>query len=439
MDLSSLAASAGASLVDSASSSMAPTLSGFLLVAAVIFIGVIASKAFEKLRIPAAILLITTGILVGPVFGLIDPAAISPIIPHFATFAILIMLIEMGMEMDVRDILKKSGRAVALTILVFFFSSAAVGAAAHFLLKYDWMLAILLGAVLSGQDAAVMYPLRKLGVSEDAKVLVSMESALTDPIGIVVVATLLTVLKSGVSGAFDIIGAGKNLLLAFALGISLGIFSGIVWLRVMRARKEEPFNYILTLAVAMALYVLTETTVPGSGTLTLVFFGIVLGNSKEFGRMLRSKLQSGADAYIRPFHAEISLFVRSFFFVLLGVMLDPRIFADPLFMLTGALFIAVMLLIRFVFTELCVSGSRNLVRDKSFVWLFYSKGLSSVVLATFIVSSLGALPAFSGVDLTPFVKYTFLIVVSFVLISGAAVLLFSGRGDAAERRGGRKR
>jgi len=420
----------------SPASSLDPTLSGFLLIAAVIFIGVIATKGFEKLRIPMVIPLIIAGILVGPILGLVDAAVISPIVPHFATFAVLILLIEMGMEMDVREMLKKSGRAVALTILVFFFSTAAVGVAAHFFLKYDWVLAMLLGAVLSGQDAAVMYPLRKLKVSDDAKTLISIESALTDPIAIVVVATLLTVLKSGV---FDFGAAGKNLVLAFALGLSLGIVSGIIWLRILRARKQEPFNYILTLAAAMALYAFAETTIPGSGTLTLVFFGIVLGNSKEFSRMLQSKLQSGADKYIRPFHSEISLFVRSFFFVLLGAMLDPRMFADSLFMLTGALFIAVMLLMRFIFTELCVSGARSLVRDKSFVWLFYSKGLASVVLATFIVSSLGALPAFAGTDLAPFVKYTFLIVVSFVLISGAAVLLFSGRGNAAELRGGRKR
>ncbi|MDD5503314.1 MAG: hypothetical protein PHH26_07640, partial [Candidatus Thermoplasmatota archaeon] len=161
--------------------------------------------------------------------------------------------------------------------------------------------------------------------------------------------------------------------------------------------------------------------------------GIVLGNSKEFGRMLRSKLQSGTDEYIRPFHAEISLFVRSFFFVLLGIMLEPSMFLDPIFVLLGAVFIMIMLLVRFVSTELCVSGSKNLVREKKFIWLFYSKGLASVVLATFIVSALEGLPAFAGIDLSPFVKYTFLTVIVFIMVSGFAAFAFAGIGENSKK------
>ncbi|MDD5503471.1 MAG: cation:proton antiporter, partial [Candidatus Thermoplasmatota archaeon] len=292
-------------------SSLDPTLAGFLLVAAVIFIGVASSKIFDKLRIPMAIPLIAAGVLVGPALGLIDVETISPIVPHFATFAVLIMLIEMGMEMDVREIFKRSGRALALTVLGFGFSTFLIGLAAHFVLGYSWPLALLLGAVLSGQDAAVMYPLGKMHVSDEAKNLISIESALTDPIGIVVVTTILTAMKN--YGKLDIMEAGRGLLLSFALGLFLGVIAGVIWLKMLKSRKDAPFNYILTLAVAMALYAFAEIAVPGSGTLTLVFFGIVLGNSKEFGRMLRSKLQSGTDEYIRPFHAEISLFVRSFF------------------------------------------------------------------------------------------------------------------------------
>lgn len=409
------------------SASIDPTLAGFLLVAAVIFIGVASSKIFEKLRIPMAIPLILAGVLVGPGLSLIDTETIAPIVPHFATFAVLIMLIEMGMEMDVREIFKRSGRALALTVLGFGLSTVLIGVAAHFILAYSWPLALLLGAVLSGQDAAVMYPLNKMRVSDEAKSLISVESALTDPIGIVVVTTLLTGLKN--YGQVDIMEAGRGLLLSFALGLFLGGVAGILWLKVLKSRKEAPFNYILTLAMAMVLYAFAEMAVPGSGTLTLVFFGIVLGNSKEFGRMLRSKLQSGTDEYIRPFHSEISLFVRSFFFVLLGIMLEPSMFLDPIFLILGAVFVMAMLLVRFVSTELCVSRSKNLVREKRFIWLFYSKGLASVVLATFIVSALEGLPAFSGVDLSPFVKYTFLVVIVFILISGFAAFSFSGNGE----------
>lgn len=399
---------------------MAEDLLFILIPAAVIVIGIISSKMFERLRVLAVLPLIATGILLGPLSGIISGDMVSGFLPYFATFAVLVLLLEMGMEMDVKEMMKRSGRAIVLTLLVFLTSTLLIGCVLH-LLGYDLILGILLGAVLSGQDAAVMYPMSRINASKETKNLISIESALTDPIQIILVITMLTAIKKG---SVDFLSTGSDLASAISFGILSGILLGTIWLRILHARKQEPFNYILTLAIAMILYVLAEIFIPGSGTMSVVFFGIVLGNSREFGRMFRSRF-SEADKHIRPFHAEISLFVRSFFFVILGVMLDPEIFHDRLFLLTGALFITLMLFIRFIFTELCVSGSSNLVREKSFIWLFYAKGLASVVLATFIVSSLSE--KYPSTHLNSFISYTFLIVMAFVIISGAATALTSTR------------
>ena len=133
----------------------------------------------------------------------------------------------------------------------------------------------------------------------------------------------------------------------------------------------------------------------GSGLLAVLIFGITLANVPRTPHMTRQ------GARMLAFHAELSFLVRSFFFVMLGIVAEfiSRNYIIPILGILAALVLA-----RF----LAVQGSRWAVRDvtrKDTELLFWMlpRGLVTAVLALEIVTSRRGvcLPAGHGVHRRP--------------------------------------
>jgi cell volume regulation protein A len=112
------------------------------------------------------------------------------------------------------------------------------------------------------------------------------------------------------------------------------------------------------------------------------------------------------------FHAELSFLVRSFFFVLLGIVAE---FVSRQYLLPIIGILAALLLARF----LAVQGSRWAVRDvtrKETELLFWMlpRGLVTAVLALEIVSARGAVFAF-----LPAMAFTVVLVTNLFVVAGA--------------------
>jgi cell volume regulation protein A len=76
---------------------------------------------------------------------------------------------------------------------------------------------------------------------------------------------------------------------------------------------------MLTVAVAMLVYVMSEQVFgAGSAAVAVLFFGLTLGNSESLSR--RIKRRYVLSPKIKEFHSEITFFVRTFFFVYLGLV-----------------------------------------------------------------------------------------------------------------------
>ena len=106
---------------------------------------------------------------------------------------------------------------------------------------------------------------------------------------------------------------------------------------------------ILNLGVVMGVYALGDY-LHGSGLLTVLIFGVTLANLPRTPHMTRQ------GARMLAFHAEFSFLVRSFFFVLLGVVAQfvSRQYIVPIIGILAALVLA---------RYLAVQGSRWVVRD----------------------------------------------------------------------------
>jgi cell volume regulation protein A len=189
------------------------------------------------------------------------------------------------------------------------------------------------------------------------------------------------------------------------IAILLGVVAGAIWSRLWPLLANQPNTTILNLGVVFGVYAISRY-VGGSGLLTVLVFGITLANLPRTPHMTRQ------GARLLAFHAELSFLVRSFFFVLLGIVAE---FVSRQYLLPIAGILAALLLARF----LAVQGSRWAVRDVArretelLFWML-PRGLVTAVLALEIVSARGAVFAF-----LPAMAFTVVLVTNLFVVAGA--------------------
>jgi Na+:H+ antiporter len=349
----------------------------FALLGIIIVVGFLGSVIFQKTRIPDLPILLFIGILVGPVLHLLDPAQLSGFTPYFATFAMIMILFDGGMTLDFRNILRQFSGAALLALLTFA-ATMALTTLIAMLFGYSMQLGLLLGAILGGTSGSVVMPLvLQMRISEEAKTILSLESSLTDILCVVIALGLVHIIQSGeVSWVAPI----QELVGRFLIGILLGAACGIGWTQLLKKIDRPHFSYMLTIAVLFLLFSLTEF-IRGNGAMATLVFGLVLGNYGRFPALFGAGMAAGSsNSTIRSFHGELAFFVRTFFFVYIGLIFSASHVGLGGALMTVVIF-GVIVLARFLATQLLVWIYRDRKSERMTLWLMTARGLAAAVLA----------------------------------------------------------
>ncbi|HEV8594590.1 MAG TPA: cation:proton antiporter [Thermoplasmata archaeon] len=295
----------------------------FVTAAIILLIGFLGEALFRRTGFPSILLLIAFGIILGPVLGIFDSATLGPVTPHLITLALIMILFHGGLDMDLARAFGQSGRATALAVGYFLLVTAGVALAAHFLLGFDWTGSLLFGPMIAGTSSVVIIPLaRKLGLREETSTTIALESTITDILNIVVFFALIDVYFGRSAGVIETF---RDIAAKFGVGLLLGFFAGVLWLAVLYRIRYDEYTYIPTLAVVIFVFFGSEA-LGGSGVLSVLTMGLVLGNASHVAHFVRMKFDRGEFAevrvYLLRFQSEISLLIRAFFFVFLGLMFD---------------------------------------------------------------------------------------------------------------------
>ncbi|NOX71800.1 MAG: hypothetical protein GXO64_03835, partial [Candidatus Micrarchaeota archaeon] len=257
------------------------------------------------------------------------------------------------------------------------FSMLAVGTVLWHFFGIDMLIGMLLGAILGGTSFPVVESIIKSAkIKESVRSILSIESIITDPIVIVIAIALMDMMTS--AAVSNSSSAVQSVLSAFSTGAVVGLFAGIIWLYMLRILKGKPFDYMLTLGVLFLLYVFVEMSA-GSGAIASLVFGLVLGNGKTFRSIFRIKKHLDFDENMRRFQSEVSFLMKSFFFVLLGIMVVIK----GEFVLYGLLTAAILIILRLFIAWI---GSRNMkldAIDKNIMRVTVPRGLAAAVLAQY--------------------------------------------------------
>ena len=304
---------------------MAATL--LILLGGIIGVGFIGNLFFERTRIPAGLLLIAIGILLGPVTRVVPPELVRPFMPFFGAVALTIILFEGGLDLDLQHTMRAAGRAFILAVLSF--------ALAILLIYYALMLginahgpaAVAISAALACTSAPIVIPvLARIAPQSPMRPLLVVESALSDALAVMVVLALLGLEGGEFSGATLAGQLGRSML----IGAGAALAGGLVWLWMLSHFYNRRFFDLMTIGFVFLLMGAVES-VHGSGALAVLIFGMVLANGEAivgvFNRRVRDQIHKhlgeggvGLHPQLTEFHAEVSFMTRSFFFVYLGII-----------------------------------------------------------------------------------------------------------------------
>lgn len=343
----------------------------------VIFLGVAGEAFFKKTGIPDVAFLMIFGVMIGPVFGIIQPEAVIQVVPYFAALALIIIMFDGGLHLDIKHIVKTAHFSVTLAVLGFILSVVIITLAAHYALGWLWLESILLASIVGGSSSAIVFGLvRNIKISEEVKSMLSFESALTDILAMIVAFILF---EAVLIGHFDLQTIQETLGRAVVVGLVLGFGVGIPWMYVSTKLGNTQHAYMLTLGILFVLFFLANSF-GESGALTALVFGLMLGNKRHLSRILKFKLPK--IEVDDPTHNQLTFLVRSFFFVFVGLMAS---FGQIEYVVFGILVTIVVFGGR-IFVGKITLTKRFSKLDKAVTNSMIPRGLAAAVLATYPVT-----------------------------------------------------
>ncbi|MEW6722888.1 MAG: cation:proton antiporter [Candidatus Micrarchaeota archaeon] len=413
-----------------------PLESAFLIFGGIIIIGYLGELLSKRFSIPSAILLMLMGFGLKAA-GYADASALSGIQDIFGTLALVVLLFDGGLSLNLRSVIFRSGRVVMTGALITFLAIVSCAAFFGYVLGVDPLIGAIFGALAGGIGSATTISIVKsLTLPKEISDFLTLESSITDVFSIILTLVFTAAL---ISGSLDLQFLGQSVMSRFSVGIMLGALLGFLALAVL-SRIEKGYNYVVTFALMLIVYATIEL-LGGSGAVGVLLFGIVFGNETEIRRLLQ--ISNGERNFTsKNVQAEISFFIRTFFLVFLGVVVS---LGSLMNFLVAIGLMALLFALRFVSLRITLHGTASMAYA-DFLTAMNPRGLATAVLATYpIISVQTALQA--GQDarlqsvlaqLSSLPEITFYIIVLSILATGVLVPLMSSKFASGDEKGKKK-
>ena len=383
-------------------------------------IGFLGERLFKRTGIPDVIPIMILGLLVGPILNLINPEPLVAMAPLFGSIALLIILFNSGLNLDFYAVVKQAPRAAMLAIMTFGLGTLSTMVIAIYVLKMEPMLGILLGTILGGSSSIIVIPyLQQMKVGERVKTILSLESTITDILAVVATLTIIKVIQIGATGS-ETMPITQMISSSFSIGIVTGLLLGLIWLWVFPKISKDAYNYMMTLFIAFLTYSITEF-LGGSGPLSALVFGLILGNGRSMSQIFKFDKQVTINTDITRFNSEISFLVRSIFFVYIGIIAT---IGDIQLTIVG-IGIALLLLSSRLVAAPIVTWKTKIEKQRNMIIVMFPRGLGAAVLAS--------LPFTMGIPNTEiFVNVVFVVIFATIAITVAGTFTIKNKKNKLE-------
>ena len=385
----------------------------------IVVLGIGAEWLAWALRLPSVLVLLIAGLLVGPVFGLLDPAMLlgDSLLP-LVSVAVAIILFEGSLGLRASELQGSAGPLWSLLTIGIVITWIVGTAVCYLAIGLETEVSLLLGAVLVVTGPTVVIPLllylRPSGLSGP---ILKWEGVVLDPIGAVLALLVFEAISGGAAGS-----AGSAVAAALARTAGLGAVLGgagayLVVFSLKRYWLPDHLHSPLALAVALGAYALANVFQPDSGLLAVTVMGVFLANQKTV-----------SIAHIVAFKENLRVLLISSLFIILAARVELGSLA--MYAMGGvALLAALVLVARPLSVIVATRGSGLSSKEKTFMALLAPRGIVAASVAAVFALELEEIGIPGAEAMVPI---SFLVVAGTVLFYGLAAPVVAHRTGVAE-------
>ena len=330
----------------------------------IFLLGLSLGYVFMKLKLPALIGMLLTGIALGPyVLNLLEPSLLSVSV-DLRQLALVIILTRAGLALDIKDLMKVGRPALLMCFVPACFEIAGMMLIAPPLLGISLLDAAIMGTVVAAVSPAIIVPKmlhlmdQKYGTSKSIPQLI-MAGGSVDDVFVIVMFTAFTGLALGGNiSAVSFLQIPVSILSGLVLGLLLG------WLLTRyfkRYHMRDSVKVLIILSVSFLLVALERVlkgVLPVSGLLAVMALGATLLKNYEVLALRLSakfsKLWVGAEILL---------------FVLVGATVDIKYAVGA--GLSAVVVILFSLLFRMAGVFVCMIKTQLTLKERVFCMIAY--------------------------------------------------------------------
>ncbi|MDE1323630.1 cation:proton antiporter [Vibrio aestuarianus] len=373
-----------------------------LAIAAIGVLGLACQWLAWRLRLPAILFLLIAGLVVGPLTGWLQPQALlGELLFPLISLAVAVILFEGSLTLNFKEIRGVNHTVWSIVSLGALVSWGVTSAVAHFLLGFDWSLALLFGSLTVVTGPTVIVPLlRTVRPNVRLSNILRWEGILIDPLGALFVVMVYEFIVSS-SEVHSLYVFALILAVGLAIGAAAGQAVAVVLRRGMLPEYLQPFA---VLAVVLGVFSASNAIESESGLLTVTVMGMWLANAKNVNIQ-----------HILHFKENLTILLITGLFILLAARIELADF-QALGWSALLLFVLMQLVSRPLSIFIATARSSLSLKEKTFLAWVAPRGIVAASISSLFAIKLTS----AGVEgATLLVPLTFMVIIGTVILQSA--------------------
>lgn len=356
----------------------------------IIIFGLIFGFFCKKLKIPALIGMLFTGIILGPnVLNLIDSKTLN-ISSELRQIALIVILIKAGLSLDISDLKRIGKSAILLSFLPASFEILAYFIFARIFFKIRSADALLMGSVLAAVSPAVVVPRmvklieEKRGVEKSIPQMILAGASCDDIFVLVLFSSFLSMAKGEDVSLVSLVNVPISIILGIIVGAIIGYILYVVF-EIFYKKGDMIRNstkLIIILAISFLLVAMEnilKDKIAFSSLLAVIAMGCVF----------KIKVNDEVSSRLSEKFGKLWIFAEVLLFVLVGA--EVNIFYIRKLGFISIIMIFLALIIRSLGTLLSISASNLNKKEKLFTVFSYMPKAT-------VQAAIGAVPLANGLS-----------------------------------------
>lgn len=353
-----------------------------LSLSGIFVLGIFAQWLAWKIKLPAILPLILTGLLLGPISTLFTPDGEKlvsgddifhgELLFSFVSISVGVILFEGGLTLNIKEIRKVAGSVRNILTIGVLITWIGGTLAAHYLFGLGFKISFLFGALIIVSGPTVITPiLRNVRPTEKINAILKWEAILIDPLGaLIAVLAYEFVITSKTQNEYTFY-ALKEFILTISTGLFIGGAAAIfLYYLLKKNRIPEYLMNVVTLAIVITVFAVSDSLMKESGLLSVTVMGIIMANLKI------EQLKN-----ILSFKEDVSIILISVLFLMLSTRIELQEI-NRLGINSVWLFLVIIMIIRPLSVFFSTIKSNLTFKEKLFISWIGPKGIVAAAVAS---------------------------------------------------------